>query len=347
MNQPRVRFIVYRYQHHSPHSGYSRLAEYGLARFDAQIVRVAKPLPRWLIRERILWRLAKGTPGYDRAAMAAEMHVAWKMLREKDAIFHFLYGETNYHYAGYLNDFRNNRLIATFHQPIRGIQKAVQIDWHIRQLSAVICVGSSQANYFDGLLASDRIFVVPLGVDIEYYLPPAAPSQRNPDLCLVVGQNYRDFPTLRGVIELVAYLRPQTKFIAVMSHQAQDLLGNHPNLTLLSNIDETELLNLYHRASLLVMPFTEATANNAILESMACGLPLVVSDIGSIRDYVDSASALIVPPFDARCMAEAVIELLDEQDEREQRSIACRVRAMNFSWDIVLNQLETVYAEIN
>ena len=82
MSHHRVRFVVFRYGHHSLHSGYSRLAEYGVARLGGELVRVAKPLPRSIIRERLLWRLARGVPGYDRAAMAAELAVAWRILRE-------------------------------------------------------------------------------------------------------------------------------------------------------------------------------------------------------------------------------------------------------------------------
>ncbi|HET60241.1 MAG TPA: hypothetical protein ENN32_07725, partial [Chloroflexi bacterium] len=100
--QAPIRYVVYRYQHHSPHSGYSRLAEYGFKINHAEVIRLEKPLPKWLIRDRIYWFLAKGTPGYTREAMAAELTVASRMLSEKDAIFHFLYGETIYHYAGLL-----------------------------------------------------------------------------------------------------------------------------------------------------------------------------------------------------------------------------------------------------
>jgi hypothetical protein len=87
MFNPLVRFVVYRYSHHSPHSGYSRLAQYGAAQYKAEVIPVSKPLPRSIIRERILRRLAKGTPGYDRAAMAAELKVAWRMFWERGYIY--------------------------------------------------------------------------------------------------------------------------------------------------------------------------------------------------------------------------------------------------------------------
>jgi glycosyltransferase involved in cell wall biosynthesis len=314
--------------------------------YQSEIISVNKPLPRSIIRERMLRRLANGTPGYDRASMAAELKVARHMLTEGGYIYHFLYGETTYHYAGSLNNFRQNRVVATFHQPPVGIEKAVQIDWHIRQLSAVICVGRNQQDYFRDKLEEDRIFFVPLGVDTEYYIPPATFGTRNPDLCLFVGTNYRDFPTLRGVIELVSYRRPQTQFVAVTSPQNFDLIGVHSNLTLRSGITESELLELYHSAALMVMPLTHATANNALLESMACGLPLVVSDVGAIRDYVNPECAILVSPYDSRGMAEAVLDLLNDQTERQRMSERLREHALRFSWPEVVKQLNSVYLAV-
>jgi glycosyltransferase involved in cell wall biosynthesis len=294
----------------------------------------------------MLWCLAAGTPGYDRASMAAELQVGWRMLRERDSIYHFLYGETTYHYSGLLKNYRGNRLVATFHQPPDGIRTAVQIDWHLRQLSAIICVGRNQQDYFSDFVDADRIFFVPLGVDTEYFTPPASLGGRNPDLCLFVGENYRDFPALRGVIELVAYCRPQTQFVVIIRPQSSRLIGQHPNLTVRSGVPEPELRELYRRAALMVMPLTDATANNAILESMACGLPLVVTDVGATRDYVSPDSAYLLAPYDSRGMAESVLGLLEDERVRQEMSARARTQALKFSWPAVVKQLGAVYEAI-
>ena len=98
-----LRFVVFRYSHHSPHSGYSRTAEYGAKLFNGETIRVEKPLSRAIIRERMLWKISAGTPGYDRTSMAVELKTMRRMLSEQNSIYHFLYGETTYHYAGRLN----------------------------------------------------------------------------------------------------------------------------------------------------------------------------------------------------------------------------------------------------
>ena len=346
MPEPSVRFVVFRYRHHSAHSGYSRVADYGAEVFHAQPIRVEKPLSRRIIRERILWKLAKGTPGYDRAAMAAEVKVGFHILRESGFIYHFLYGETTYHYAGYLNNIRGNRLVATFHLPPSGIAAAVQTNLHIQRLSAVVCVGRNQMEYFAARIKPDKIFYAPLGVATDYFCPPATVEARDPDLCLIVGENYRDFPTLRGVIELVAYLRPKTRFVAVIPPKSASLLGEHPNLTYRAGISEDELRALYRSAQVSLMPLLDATANNAILESMSCGLPLVVTDVGAIRDYVHPDCAILVRPSRSREMAEATIDLLGNESARLKMSARCREHALNFSWQKAVEQLRSVYTAI-
>jgi glycosyltransferase involved in cell wall biosynthesis len=336
-------YVVFRYKHHSPHSGYSRLAQYGEKMYDTEVIPIDKPLPKWLVRDRIYWFLAKGTPGYTRAAMAAELIVAKRILREKDTIFHYLYGETTYHYTGALNERRGNRLVATFHLPPVGMQKSWLIDRPLQQLSAVVCVGTSQQEYLAKIVGPERVFFAPLGLDTEYYTPPESFTERDPDLCLMVGENYRDFPTLRGVIELVAYMRPQTRFVAVLPKRCYDLLGDHPNLTLLSQIPEEELLALYRRASLMVLPLKDATANNAVLEAIGCGLPLVVSDVGSMRDYVNDACAALMPAGQSRAMAERVVDLLNAPDELAQMSDAAVDQAAKFAWPLAVQQVNAIY----
>ena len=342
-----VRFVVFRYKHHSSHSGYSRIPEFAAPLYRGETIAVDKPLPRSIIRERILWKLAAGTPGYNRAAMAAELKVAWKILKEPERIYHFLYGETTYHYAGKFNNARQNRIVATFHLPPAQLKHAVQVDWHLRQLSAVVCVGRNQQEFFSGILDPDRIFLAPLGVDTEYFTPPTTFESRDKNLCLIVGSNYRDYPALRGVIELMAYLRPETQFVAVTSPKNFELIGKHPNLSLRSGISESELRDLYRSAALMIMPLFEATANNAILEGLACGTPLVVSDVGAIRDYVSPESVLLIPPHNARAMAEAALDILNAPQERQILAEEARQQALKFSWPIVAEQLRAVYQAVS
>jgi len=160
-----LRFVVFRYSHHSPHSGYSRVAEYGTKLFNSETIRTEKPLSRKLIRERMLWKISAGTPGYTRTSMAVELKTVQRMLSERDSIFHFLYGETTYHYAGLLNHKRNNHVVATFHLPPVGLEFVKQFiligtSNNFRRLYAWETISVSTLNRSSGLTAYSLLHLV-------------------------------------------------------------------------------------------------------------------------------------------------------------------------------------------
>lgn len=333
-------FVAYRFNHHSCHSGYDKITDYG-----GSVIH-ANALPPGIVRNRLIWRLARGTRAYDREALATELKAGLSFLAHKEAIFHILYGEKTYHYLGLLNGIRSNRLIATFHLPPSVIRESVDIVWHLRQLSAVICVARNQIEFFESILGRERVVYIPHGIDTEHFTPPHSSSTRSPDHCLFVGDWLRDLPTLRGVIELVAFRLPSVKFTVVSMPKNQEYLGEHPNVEWKSGISEEELIDLYRQATLLVMPLRDATGNNALLEGMACGLPVVITDIGGVRDYVDSKSAVLIPPKDARAMAKEVLRLLKDPESRQALGSSARERAMKFSWPEIFEQLDVAYRSL-
>jgi len=78
------------------------------------------------------------------------------------------------------------------------------------------------------------------------------------------------------------------------------------------------------------------------LEALACGVPLVTTDNGGCREYaIDGETALVVPPRDARAMAEAIARLRADGD------LAARLRANGlelvrerFDWGRATDELE-------
>jgi len=69
-----------------------------------------------------------------------------------------------------------------------------------------------------------------------------------------------------------------------------------------------------------------------IFESMAVGLPLVVSDLYSMRDVLSRDQALFVKPDDAGALASGIAELLGDEARREAMSAALRARAEEHTW---------------
>ncbi len=96
----------------------------------------------------------------------------------------------------------------------------------------------------------------------------------------------------------------------------------------------------------MVLPLKDATANNAVLEAMGCGLPMVVTDVGSTRDYVNEECAALMPIMMLAKWAEGVVDLLDAPGELKRMSNAAGEQAAKFAWPKVVAQLNSIYSSV-
>ncbi|RJQ52816.1 MAG: glycosyltransferase family 1 protein [Actinobacteria bacterium] len=75
----------------------------------------------------------------------------------------------------------------------------------------------------------------------------------------------------------------------------------------------------------VVMPSLSEVAGQSVMEAMAAGKPLVVTDVGALREYAGE-DALSVPPMDAKALARAVNRLLASKELRKRLGEAARTR---------------------
>ena len=86
----------------------------------------------------------------------------------------------------------------------------------------------------------------------------------------------------------------------------------------------------------------------AILQAMACGLPVVSTTVGAITEAVDDgATGLIVPPRDIPALGGALARLRDDPSLRARLGTAGRARALaDFGLDRMLDRMETVFRAV-
>ncbi len=111
-------------------------------------------------------------------------------------------------------------------------------------------------------------------------------------------------------------------------------------------VSDGEIPSYYRSASLLVSPAMGMESFGIILvEAMASGTPVVVSDIPGYRDVLgESGAGVLVPPGDPAALAEAVVSVLASPQELEKMGKAARARAEDFSWEGVARRVEEVYS---
>jgi glycosyltransferase involved in cell wall biosynthesis len=156
-----------------------------------------------------------------------------------------------------------------------------------QSFSHLICLCRSQLNYAIKKLniSETKVDFVYDKVDHHFFRPLQVETD---DYILAVGQEQRDYKTL-----LQAISGTNLKLIIVASSpwstSSVAIKKNNNNITILQNIHYQELRTLYAKARLVIIPLFDvnyAAGVNAVLEAMAMGKPLVVSQTTGITDYV-------------------------------------------------------------
>ena len=85
---------------------------------------------------------------------------------------------------------------------------------------------------------------------------------------------------------------------------------------------------------------------NVVQEAMACGCPLVVSDISAHREILDEQSALFVDPSDGRQAADALLEALRDREAAKDRAINAKRRTEAWSISLLAQRYLQAYETI-
>ena len=337
-----------RMSNHASKSGYDRLIDFietekvfgetEISMFARVLTKGLRPLIKPLIRGSALeW--------YNRDNFITEFNASKKWLITKGQIFHFLYGENSYRYLGYLKSInKRNSIVCTYHTPPERFRQVVRKYDHLKHIDAIVAVSRMQVDYLSKYTGSERTFYVPHGIDVDYFKPGERDKGQETSVkCLFVGSHLRDVETLVDASILLKSWGKKIEIIAVTAPRNKSIIERSDNIDLRMGISDAELLQLYQQSDMLLLPLLEATANNSLLEAMACGLPIVSTDLEGVRDYVNNEIAILVRKKDPRALAEAVVDLASNNKLREKMSKLCREQALKFSWESVADQMRDIY----
>lgn len=182
-------------------------------------------------------------------------------------------------------------------------------------------------------LPPSHVAVIPYGVDLETFTPDTDRPSNPRSVCLYVGQiSHR-----KGIPVLLRAARglPDVQFVLTGPVVTPSLLrGLPPNARWLAPLPHAEVASLMRQADIFVLPAVEDAYPLAVLEAMASGVPVVVTDHVGTSETVDpSVNGLIVPAGDHAALAAALRRLVDDTDLRSRMGAAGRSRVANSqSW---------------
>ena len=227
--------------------------------------------------------------------------------------------------------------------------------------------------YAQHVLDTDCFHVVPNGVDSDLFRPMNKTETRSqvaemlnrPEIRTqkIVGFFGRFQPEKgAGIFIKIAKMLPDVLFFVVApTLHAYQLQKLPPNLIYIGEQPPREMLPLYlNTFDVHCFPSIvgEEAFGNAVLETMACGVPPVVTNFAGLPEVVDDAGCVVAcQTFDQdigsfagyvepEALSEAILDLLNDDARRMELGKRARDRALEFKWDTTAKKLVLLYESL-
>lgn len=193
------------------------------------------------------------------------------------------------------------------------------------------------AHIRDGLvlaigISPEKILLAPNGIDMTRFSPADQGKARSrlglaPNLFLIVFVGA--FDDLKGGSELVEAVYGMQGVSLAMIGQGEKVFQS-PNIIHQGRVNHDQIAIWLNAADLFVLPTREEGSCNAVIEALACGLPIVTSHGQYMDDIVDDEVAIRVDPTDVDAIRRAILTLRNDPDRRRRMAEACLRKAQDF-----------------
>jgi phosphatidylinositol alpha-mannosyltransferase len=250
-------------------------------------------------------------------------------------------------------------VVATFHTwfpssiGLRILRRPFQrmLDRHAAAIAVSNAAREAMARYFTAPWE-----IIPNGVDTTFFRPAlgsdAGKFERHPPRLLWLGriEPRNDLGTVLAAMPRILERHPDAHLTVVgdgpwrsRMERAARRLGPCVHFAGYANGGRP---GYYRSADVYLCPTTRASFGVTLLEAMACGTPLVVSDIPAFRDLAGQVHAVFAPPGDPDAWGEAVNALIDDTGRRETMAQEGRRVAERHAWPLVAQRVLAVYRRV-
>lgn len=218
----------------------------------------------------------------------------------------------------------------------------------------------------------DKCSTVPLSVDTARFSPSAILSVRAAELRAGLLAKAPVTPTAtillsvgrlryyKGLDDLIRAMPDLPNTLAVIAGDGPmgnkwkslaRLLGVADRVIFTGDVSEADLPDYYHAADIYVLPASARAEafGIAILEAMACGLPIVCTNVGTATSWVNqhNVTGLVVPPRKPDQLAAAISKIGNNRLMRSLMGTAARQRVLDeFTLDKMVQRVMDVYSSV-
>jgi len=235
----------------------------------------------------------------------------------------------------------------------------------LKNADKIITVSNATKDYVLSLGArSKKVEVMYNGVDLDRFRPLAGKREEMRKK-MGIPQNSKVVITVRrlvfkngidtliecaniavkknpNIIFLVVGKGPDQSSVQIRTQQ----LGIENNFRLAGFVKDEELPSYYNAADYFVLPSKSGEGLPLVaLEAMACGLPVIATDVGGINEVLNEKWGKLVPANQPELLANAISEFANEDFSSRKKELRAFMEE-KFSWDNNVERLVEIYEEL-
>lgn len=195
------------------------------------------------------------------------------------------------------------------------------IDDYCNYVKGVICVSTKnkKESIKNGLTTEEKCVVIPNAIDNKLFYPKDKSALRKKlgfpeDAFIVVFVGY--FSKRKGSDRLSEAIKlindPEVKSIFIGTDRNENASPSCGGILFKGKVKHEEIPDYLNSADVFVLPTLHEGCCNAIIEAMACGLPIISSDRDFNYDILDDSCSIMIDPTDVDEISKAIKTLKDD-----------------------------------
>jgi glycosyltransferase involved in cell wall biosynthesis len=262
-------------------------------------------------------------------------------------------------------------LIISYHMDVAGggwlkaffrIYGKILFPWIIKKADKII-VSSMDYARASNLLSEQyfhKVVEIPFGVDERFCPDPKRKENAFIDLLFVSALDQAHyFKGLDILIEALGIAGKQDKrlrlhivgdgpLLPAYKAQAQKA-GVSELITFHGRLSDEALIRMYQQSDATLKPSIDRSEafGLTLIESMACGTPVIATNLPGVRTVFDQHTGIRVPVNDVEALSQAILEFASDEKRREEMRTACLKRVQErYRWPSIINQLDKIYRDL-
>lgn len=234
----------------------------------------------------------------------------------------------------------------------------------IANASAITTVSKLEHNFLARCIPTEKLYYIPNGVDTSFFKPDKDKRHKLRDKLEIDESSILVlyFSHLRAAKGVFSFLQAMDrvikktesiKFIVAgsgpLASYVREMKGKFNNriYTFLGYVTDEDLLHLYNASDIYVLPSHVEGMPLSVMEAMACGKPIIATNVGDVPVLVkNGVNGILTTPGNPNQLAESIIYLAENPELRDHMAEANIKKMLRYDWDKIAKQYHSLYLKM-